>query len=228
MNEQEKKKLIAILLDCGGVLFENNPNPKEVYKNLMNLYGGKEIEEMAVYFHLEDALEEIKNTESYKSKPPKVAPYVAGELMLDKLLKDGEIDTKTLLNARIDAVRKREDGIINMIIENYPSIQPVIATQDGQSIHAVLDHYFPELEGKYQVVTTDPDIDALKTSPNFYYNATKRLYIPTSNMALIDDAKGNIDAIETAGGFGTLFDPNDSSTSLENTVRETIEKGRRR
>lgn len=31
----------AILLDCCGVLFLKNPNPKEVYKNIMNLYEGK-------------------------------------------------------------------------------------------------------------------------------------------------------------------------------------------
>lgn len=224
----EENADLLTLLDCGGTLFINNPNPKEVYANIMKLYGGKDIDLMAKYFNLEDELEQIRNSELYKSKPSKVAPYVAGELMIDVLLERGEINKETLINARIDAVRKREDKLISSLIGEYPSINFAIATQDGQMIHKVLDHYFPELEKKYQVVTTDSDINALKTSPEFYYNAEKRLHIPTSNMALVDDAKSNIQGIENAGGLGTLFDPNDQHQTLEDTVKETIEQMKRR
>lgn len=230
MNITKKDDVdLLTLLDCGGVLFKDNPNPQEVYSNVMKLYSGKDIELMSKYFNLEDELEQIKNSESYKSKPSNIAPYVAGELLIDTLLKRGEIDKETLINARIDAVRKREDKIISALIENYPSIEFAIATQDGQMIHQVLDHYFPELERKYQVVTTDLDINAQKTSPNFYYNTEKRLHIPTSKMILVDDSKKNIQGIETAGGFGTLFNPNDSNQSLEEVVEDTIEqiRGRR-
>lgn len=66
---------LLTLLDCGGVLFKDNPNPKEVYANIMKLYGGKDIEEMAKYFNLEDELVQIKASELYGSKLPKVAPY---------------------------------------------------------------------------------------------------------------------------------------------------------
>lgn len=218
---------LLTLLDCGGVLFTNNPNPKEVYANIMKLYGGKEIEEMARFFNLEDYLAQIKASELYKSKPPRVAPYLAGELLLDRLLDRGEIDKQTLISARIDAVRKREDKIISSLIKNYPSVQFGIATQDGQLIHEVLKHYFPELEEKYRVVTTDPDINAIKTNPAFYYNTEKRLHVPTSNMLLVDDSKANIQGIESAGGYGQIFDPNDPNQSLEETVEEAIEHVRR-
>lgn len=229
MNSQEYREVNnAILLDCGGVLFEKNPNPQEVYRNIMNLYGGKEIEKMAVYFNLQDELERIKQTELYQSKPTKVAAYLAGELLIDKLLNEGEIDKETLINARIDAVKKRDDQIISAIKKDFPYINIAIATQDGQSIHEVLNHYFPELEEKFQIVTTDSDINAYKNTPNFYYNAEKRLYIPTSNMALVDDGKENIEAIETTGGIGTLFDPNDPNQYLEDVVKDTIEKSIRR
>lgn len=229
MNIKVKEDVdLVTLMDCGGVLFKNNPNPKEVYANIMKLYGGKDIEIVAKYFNLEDEFERIKKTELYQSKSPQVAPFLAGELLLDKLLQDGEIDKETLVNARIDAVRKREDKIISSLIESYPTIDFAIATQDGQIAHEVLDHYFPELERKYQIVTTDQDINALKTSPNFYYNAEKRLYTPTSKMILIDDSKANIKGIEASGGIGSLFDPNDASQNLEEVVKDTIEKSRRR
>ena len=228
MNIKKNKDVdLLTLLDCGGVLFKNNPNPKEVYANIMKLYSGKDIEEMAKYFNLEDELVQIKASELYRSKPPKVAPYLAGELMIDKLLENGEIDKQTLISARIDAVRKREDQIISSLIKEYPSIKFAIATQDGQLIHDVLNHYFPELEEKYQVVTTDSDINAYKTSPDFYYNTEKRLYVPTTKMMLVDDTKANIQGIEKAGGVGTLFDPDDSSQSLEDIVKDTIEHIRR-
>lgn len=219
---------LLTLLDCGGVLFKNNPNPKEVYANIMKLYGGKDIELMAKYFSLEDDLEQIKTSELYKSKPTNIKPYLAGELLIDILLKRDEIDKETLINARIDAVRKREDKIISSLIESYPSINFAIATQDGQMVHEVLDHYFPELERKYQIVTTDNDINAMKTSPDFYYNAEKRLHIPSSNMALIDDSKANIQGVESAGGLGTLFNPNDPNQSLKEVVEYTIEQAKRR
>lgn len=64
--------------------------------------------------------------------------------MIDKLLETDEIDKQTLISARIDAVRKREDKIISSLIEEYPSIRFAIATQDGQLVHDVLNHYFPE------------------------------------------------------------------------------------
>ena len=79
MNIKKNKDVdLLTLLDCGGVLFKNNPNPKEVYANIMKLYSGKDIEEMAKYFNLEDELVQIKASELYRSKPPKVAPYLAG------------------------------------------------------------------------------------------------------------------------------------------------------
>ncbi len=218
---------LLTLLDCGGVLFKDNPNPKEVYANIIKLYGGKDIEEMAKYFNLEDKLVQIKATELYKSKPPKVAPYLAGELLIDELIEKGDIDKQTLISARIDAVRKREDKIISSLIEEYPRVQFAIATQDGQLVHDVLNHYFPELEEKYQIVTTDPDINTYKTTPEFYYNTEKRLYVPTSKMALVDDSTANIQGIEKAGGYGTLFNPNDSNQTLEDTVKDTIEHVRR-
>lgn len=224
---KDKDVELLTLLDCGGVLFKKNPNPEEVYANIMKLYGGKDIEEMAVYFNLEDELVQIKSSEVYKSKPPRVAPYFLGEVLLDKLLEKGELDKQTLINARIDAVRKREDKIISSLIEEYPSIQFGIATQDGQLIHEVLNHYFPELEEKYQVVTTDPDINALKTTREFYYNAEKRLHIPTSNMILVDDSKTDIQGVESAGGYGQLFNPNDESQTLEDTVKDAIEHVRK-
>lgn len=224
---KDKDVELLTLLDCGGVLFKKNPNPEEVYANIMKLYGGKDIEEMAVYFNLEDELVQIKSSEVYKSKPTRVAPYFLGEVLLDKLLEKGELDKQTLINARIDAVRKREDKIISSLIEEYPSIQFGIATQDGQLIHEVLNHYFPELEEKYQVVTTDPDINALKTTREFYYNAEKRLHIPTSNMILVDDSKTDLQGVESAGGYGQLFNPNDESQTLEDTVKDAIEHVRK-
>lgn len=224
---KDKDVELLTLLDCGGVLFKKNPNPEEVYANIMKLYGGKDIEEMAVYFNLEDELVQIKSSEVYKSKPPRVAPYFLGEVLLDKLLEKGELDKQTLINARINAVRKREDKIISSLIEEYPSIQFGIATQDGQLIHEVLNHYFPELEEKYQVVTTDPDINALKTTREFYYNAEKRLHIPTSNMILVDDSKTDLQGVESAGGYGQLFNPNDESQTLEDTVKDAIEHVRK-
>lgn len=224
---KDKDVELLTLLDCGGVLFKKNPNPEEVYANIMKLYGGKDIEEMAVYFNLEDELVQIKSSEVYKSKPPRVAPYFLGEVLLDKLLEKGELDKQTLISARINAVRKREDKIISSLIEEYPSIQFGIATQDGQLIHEVLNHYFPELEEKYQVVTTDPDINALKTTREFYYNVEKRLHIPTSNMILVDDSKTDIQGVESAGGYGKLFNPNDESQTLEETVKDAIEHVRK-
>lgn len=224
---KDKNVELLTLLDCGGVLFKKNPNPEEVYANIMKLYGGKDIEEMAVYFNLEDELVQIKSSEVYKSKPPRVAPYFLGEVLLDKLLEKGELDKQTLISARINAVRKREDKIISSLIEEYPSIQFGIATQDGQLIHEVLNHYFPELEEKYQVVTTDPDINALKTTREFYYNVEKRLHIPTSNMILVDDSKTDIQGVESAGGYGKLFNPNDESQTLEETVKDAIEHVRK-
>ena len=44
---------------------------------------------------------------------------------------------------------------------------------------------------------------------------------------LVDDTTANIQGIEKAGGVGTLFDPDDSSQSLEDTVKDTIEHIRR-
>jgi len=218
---------LATLMDLGGVLFENNPNPKEVYAKIMNLYGGKDIENMAKYFNLEEELEIIKKSEYYQSRPAKIAPYVAGELLLDKLLESGEIDKETLIKARIDAVRKREDNIISSLIESYPTMDFAIATQDGQIIHEVVNHYFPELEEKYQIVATDSDINAHKATPEFYYNAEKRLSVPTSKMLLIDDSKKDIESIEAAGGIGALYNSNENE-SLEDFVRESIEKSRGR
>lgn len=229
MNEIEKKSAnSAILLDLGGVLFEKNPNPEKVYENIMNLYGGKNIDEMAVYFNLQDELETIKRTEEYQKRAPKAAAYLAGELLIDKLLEKREIDKTALINARIDAVRKRDDKILESIRKNFPYINIGIATQDGQSIHDVINYYFPEVEEKFQVVSTDVDINASKTAPEYYYNASKRLYIPTQNMALVDDSKDNNKAMEEAGGIGGLFDPNDPNQNLENTVIQTIEQSMRR
>lgn len=229
MSEIKKREEnSAILLDLGGVLFEKNPNPEKVYENIMNLYGGNNIDEMAVYFNLQDELERIKEMEEYKKRAPKAAAYLAGDLLIDKLLEKGEIDKTALINARIDAVRRRDDKIIEEIKANFPNINISIATQDGQSIHDVISYYFPEVEEKFQIVSTDVDINASKTTPNYYYNASKRLYIPTENMALVDDSKDNTKAMEEAGGIGGLFNPNDPSQNLANTINETIEKSMRR
>lgn len=46
-------------------------------------------------------------------------------------------------------------------------------------------------------------------------------------MVLVDDSKTNIQGIENAGGYGVLFNPDDSSQSLEDTVKDTIEHVRR-
>lgn len=216
----------AVLLDCGGVLFDKNPDPQEDYKKIMDLFNGKNLAEMAGYFNVQDELERIKETEQYKSMPPQAAPYLAGELLIDKLIERKVIDIPTLIAARVDAVRMRDDQIIKTIMKNFPHLDVTIATQDGQTIHPVLDHYFPEIEERRQIVTTDSDIKAFKTTPDFYYNASKRLYLPTEKMVLVDDSKGNIQGIETAGGMGSLFDP--TSDSLEDTVMEAIEKSIRR
>ena len=138
------------------------------------------------------------------------------------------INRTDLINARIEAVRLRDEQIINVIREQFPYINIAIATKDVPIVHEVIKHYLPEITEKLQIVSSDVDIKADKTNPDFYYNASSRLYIPTNNMALVDDQKVNIDGIELAGGIGAKFDPNDENQSLGNTVLETIEQSMKR
>ncbi len=230
----EKEKNSAILLDLGGVLFENNPNISPNTKLIQNLIRGNNIAETSKSLGIERVLEEIKRTPEYMAISDDKKDQYVGSFLLNYVRNKKIISDKDFLDARIDMVRVRDEKILNAIKETYPNINIAIATADAPIGHQVISHYFPEIAPHLQIITSDPDIDSAKTCRLFYDNASNYrltqngLYVPTNNMVLVDDDKKNIAGAIEAGSTGVLFNPKDENANLQDTVLSGIESNLRR
>lgn len=229
---ESKEKNSAVLLDLGGVLFENNPNISKSTKLIQNCIRGNDIEQTAKDFGIERVLDEIKITPEFLAISDEKKNKYLGGCLLNYIRNSKIVSDQDFLNARIDMVRLRDERILNAIRETYPNINIAIATADAPIGHQVISYYLPEIAPYLQVITSDSDIDSSKTCRLFYDNTNYRLssngiYVPTDNMVLVDDDKKNLGGIIDAGGTGVLYNSNDNK-DLKETILDGIEGNLRR
>lgn len=229
----KKEKDSAVLLDLGGVLFENNPNIKQTTRLIQNLIRGKNIEATAKALGVEKVMEGIKQTPEFVAINEDKKNQYMGSILLNYVRSKQIISDQDFLDARIDMVRVRDEQILNAIRKTFPLINVAVATDDVQIVRQVIGYYYPEIAPHLQIITSDPDIQASKTCRLFYDKASYRLnqngiLVPTENMILVDDGMKNIAGITEAGGTGVYFDPNAENANLQDTVLTGIENGLRR
>jgi len=223
----------AVLLDLGGVLFENNPNLSRNTKLIQNLIKGRDLEATAKALMIERALEAAQLTPEFSTISEDKRNSYLGGVLLNYVRSKGIINDQDFLKARIEMVQLRDEKVLDEIAKTFPDINITVATADAPIGHKVIEYYLPEIAPHLQFITSDPDIGGPKTTRIFYDHAAVRLekngiLVPTSNMILVDDDKRNLEGAISAGGTGVLFNPNDPKQDLQETILNGIEHNLRR
>jgi len=174
----------GIIFDCDGVLFESRQANLAYYNTILGLLGEETVSgEDRGKAHL-----------CHTAASPKVFEVLLGteEKVEEALRIAAEIDYR-----RFIPCMEPEPGMVETLANLSGRMPLAVATNRGESMKAILDHFM--LEGYFRTVVTCRDVERPKPYPDMLHLAAKRLGISEEYLLFVGDSELDLEAARRAG-----------------------------
>ena len=173
----------GIIFDCDGVLFESREANLAYYNTVLQQLGESLVE----------GSDHVRAHLCHTAASPQVFERLLGlERTPEALALAAELDYRQFI-----PYMKPEPGIIDALSRLAASYPLAVATNRGDSMLTILEHF--GLSGYFQAVVTSRDVERPKPAPDMLYEAAKRLHSAAHEVLFVGDSELDQAAARLAG-----------------------------
>lgn len=199
------KGISGIVFDCDGVLFESRAANLAYYNTVLEAFGEPPV----------DPLDSARAHLCHTAASPEVFRVLLGE---DRAA--AALDAARLLDYRrfIPAMQP-EPEIAGVLAELSTRFPLAVATNRGNSMHEILDHF--RLTPYFQAVVTSRDVPRPKPYPDMLIEAARQLALRPGELLFVGDSELDQSAAMTAGVRFVAY-RNDLQTDIKITSHQQL------